>query len=276
MAKEYGLADTSQSTQASFFDYDNDGDLDVYIAVNVINKNRFTDQFRPVLKNGENPSTGKLLRNDWNNTLHHPVFTDVSKQAGIQTEGYAHAVTITDINNDGWKDIYVTNDFITNDLLWINNHDGTFTNELSKYFKHTSANAMGNDITDINNDGLPDVVSLDMNPEDNYRKKMMLNANNYQRYLNSDLYGYTYQYVRNTLQLNCGNSLGNNDSVEDPVFSDIGFYTGIAQTDWSWAPVVADFDNDGFRDIIITNGYPKDVTDHDFISFRNESQYLAQ
>ena len=126
MAKEYGLADTSESTQAAFFDYDNDGDLDVYIAVNVINKNRFTDQFRPVLKNGENPSTGKLLRNDWDNALHHPVFTDVSKQAGIQTEGYAHAVTYCDINNDGWKDIYVTNDFITNDLLWINNHNGTF------------------------------------------------------------------------------------------------------------------------------------------------------
>jgi hypothetical protein len=275
MGKEYWLTATSLSTQAAFFDYDNDGDLDVYIAVNVINKNRFTDQFRPVLHNGENPSTGKLLRNDWDSVLHHPVFTDVSKQAGIQTEGYAHAVTIADINNDGWKDIYVTNDFITNDLLWINNHNGSFTNELSKYFKHTAANAMGNDIIDINNDGLPDVISLDMNPEDNYRKKMMLNANSYQRYLNSDLYGYTYQYVRNTLQLNRGNSIDNNDSIENPVFSDIGFYAGIAQTDWSWAPVVGDFDNDGFRDIIITNGYPKDVTDHDFISFRNQSQYVA-
>ena len=275
MAKEYGLDDTSESTQAAFFDFDDDGDLDVYIAVNVINKNRFTDQFRPVLRNGENPSTGKLFRNDWDNTLHHPVFTNVSKQAGIQTEGYAHAVTISDINNDGWKDIYVTNDFITNDLLWINNHNGTFTESLNKYFKHTSANAMGNDIIDINNDGLSDVVSLDMSPEDNYRKKMMLNANSYQRYLNSDLYGYTYQYVRNTLQLNCGNRVENNDSIANPVFSDIGFYAGIAQTDWSWTPVVGDFDNDGFRDIIITNGYPKDVTDHDFISFRNESQYIA-
>ncbi len=275
MAKEYRLDDTSESTQAAFFDYDNDGDLDVYIAENVINKDRFTDQFRPILKNGENPSTGKLFRNDWDSTLHHPVFTNVSKQAGIQTEGYSHAVTIADINNDGWKDIYVTNDFITNDLLWINNQDGTFTNELSKYFKHTSANAMGNDITDINNDGLPDIITLDMSPQDNYRKKMMLNANSYQRYLNSDLYGYTYQYVRNTLQINCGNSVNENDSIGTPVFCDAGYFAGIAQTDWSWAPVVGDFDNDGYRDIIITNGYPKDVTDHDFISFRNESQFIA-
>jgi hypothetical protein len=275
MAAAYGLADTGHSTQAVFFDYDNDGDLDCYIATNEISKNRFTDQFRPILTYGENPSTGKLYRNDWNSSLRHPVFINVSKEAGIQTEGYAHAVTICDINNDGWKDIYVTNDFITNDLLWINNHNGTFTNELSKYFKHTSANAMGNDIVDINNDGLPDLIALDMDPEDNYRKKMMLNANSYQRYLNSDYFGYNYQYIRNTLQLNCGNSIKANDSIGDPVFSDIGFYAGIAQTDWSWAPVVADFDNDGYRDIIVTNGYPKDVTDHDFISFRNDAQYMG-
>jgi hypothetical protein len=275
MAKEYGLADTGQSTQAAFFDYDNDGDLDVYIATNEISKGRFTDQFRTILTHGENPSTGRLYRNDWNDSLKHPVFTDVSKEAGIQTEGYAHAVTICDINNDGWKDIYVSNDFITNDLLWINNHDGTFTNELSKYFKHTSANAMGNDITDINNDGLPDVITLDMDPEDNYRKKMMLNSSNYQRYLYSDIFGYNYQYVRNTLQLNCGNCVSENDSISHPVFSDIGFYAGVAQTDWSWTPVTADFDNDGYRDIIITNGYPKDVTDHDFISFRNNAQTIG-
>ena len=275
MAEEYGLADTGHSTQAAFFDYDNDGDLDAYIATNEISKGRFTDQFRPILTHGENPSTGRLYRNDWDSKLHHGVFHDVSKEAGIQTEGYAHAVTIADINNDGWKDIYVSNDFITNDLLWINNHDGTFTNELTQYFKHTSANAMGTDITDINNDGLPDLVCVDMDPEDNYRKKMMLNSSNYQRYLNSDHFGFVYQYVRNTLQLNCGNSLGDNDSIQHPVFSDVGFYAGMAQTDWSWTPSVADFNNDGYRDIIITNGYPKDVTDHDFISFRNSASGLS-
>ncbi len=117
MAAEYGLADSGYSTQAVFFDYDNDGDLDVYIATNDINKNDNPNQFRPVIKDGSHPSTGRLYRNDWSKELNHPVFTDVSKQAGITTEGYGHAVTITDINKDGWKDIYVTNDYLSNDLL---------------------------------------------------------------------------------------------------------------------------------------------------------------
>ena len=221
------------------------------------------------------PSTGRLYRNDWDPVLKHPVFHDVTKQAGLTIEGYGHGATIADFNKDGWKDIFVTNDFISNDLLYINNHDGTFTDNSATYFKHTSANGMGQDVIDINNDGLSDVVELDMNPEDNYRKKMMMGSNNYQMYLNSDLYGYQYQYVRNTLQLNQGPRINSNDSIGDPVFSDIGFFSGISQTDWSWCPLVTDFDNDGFRDIIITNGFPRDVTDHDFISFRQRSSQIA-
>lgn len=275
MAKEYGLADTSHSTMAAFFDYDNDGDLDVYIVNNEIVQGDYPNRFRPILKDGSHPNTDKLFRNDWNDSLHHPVFTNVSKEAGITYEGYGHAVTIADINKDGWKDIYVTNDYLSNDLLWINNHNGTFTEKLSTYFKHTSANAMGNDITDINNDGLMDVIALDMNPQDNYRKKMMLNPNGYQTYQNSDYFGYTYQYVRNTLQINQGPRVKQNDSIGDPVFSDLSFYAGVAETDWSWTPLVADFDNDGNRDIIITNGFPKDVTDHDFVAFRNASYAIA-
>ena len=275
MAAAYGLDDSAHSTQAAFFDYDNDGDLDVYIVTNEINKAVFPDIFHAPLKDGSNPSTGKLYRNNWNDSLHHPVFTDVSKQAGIQTEGYGHAVSIADINNDGWKDIYVTNDFISNDLLWINNHDGTFSEQLSVYFKHTSANAMGNDIADINNDCLQDVITLDMNPEDNYRKKMMMLPNGYQKYQNSDFYGYNYQYVRNTLQLNQGPRIGQHDSIGAPIFSDIAFHAGIAETDWSWAPLVTDFDNDGNRDIIITNGFPKDITDHDFGTFRQMAYQVA-
>lgn len=275
LAKEYGLADTSHGTMAAFFDYDNDGDLDVYIANNEIVKNDYPNRFRPVLKDGSHANTDKLFRNDWNDSLHHPVFTNVSKQAGILVEGYAHAVSIADINKDGWKDIYVTNDYLSSDLLWINNHDGTFTEKLGDYFKHTSANAMGNDVIDINNDGLSDVIALDMNPEDNYRKKMMLNPNSYQTYQNSDYFGYHYQYVRNTLQLNQGPRMLQQDSVGAPIFSDISFYAGIAETDWSWTPMVADFDNDGNRDIIITNGFPKDVTDHDFVAFRNAAYAVA-
>jgi len=275
MAKEYGLDDTSHSTMAAFFDYDNDGDLDCFIAVNVIPKGINPGQFRPIVKDGTFPSTCRLYRNDWSDSLHHPVFTDVSRQAGINLEGYSHGVTIADINRDGWKDIYVTNDFVSNNVLYINNHDGTFTDKSASYFKHTAANAMGQDIEDMNNDGLEDIVELDMNPEDNYRKKMMLMANNYHIYQNNQLYGYQYQYVRNVLQLNRGPRPGPHDSVGDPVFSDIGLYAGIAETDWSWTPLAADFDNDGYRDLIITNGYPKDVTDHDFTTFMNQAARLA-
>ena len=275
MAAEYGLDDSAHSTMATFFDYDNDGDLDLYVVTNEINQKRYPDNFHSVFKNGENPSTGKLYRNDWNAKLGHPVFTDVSKEAGIMTEGYGHSVNILDINNDGWKDIYVTNDFVTNDLLWINNHDGTFTNQLSTYFKHTSANAMGIDVEDINNDGLQDVVVLDMNPEDNYRKKMNLGINKYQNYINSDFFGYNYQYIRNTLQLNQGPRVLQNDSIGVPIFSEIGFYAGISETDWSWTPLVTDFDNDGYKDVIITNGFPKDVNDHDFMTYRRQAFSVA-
>ncbi|MDQ6842811.1 MAG: VCBS repeat-containing protein, partial [Bacteroidota bacterium] len=275
MAAEYGLNDTTHSTMAAFFDYDNDGDLDMYLVVNEILKKDNPSAFRPKITNGTHPSTGRLYRNDWNPQLKHPVFTDVSKEAGITIEGYGHSVSIADFNKDGYKDIFVTNDFISNDLLYINNHDGTFTDKASSYFKHTSANGMGQDVIDINNDGLSDVIELDMNPEDNYRKKMMMNANSYQTYLNNDLFGYQYQYVRNTLQLNQGPRINKQDSIGDPIFSDVAYFAGISETDWSWTPLVTDFDNDGFRDIIITNGFPKDVTDHDFVAFRGSSYSVA-
>jgi hypothetical protein len=173
-------------------------------------------------------------------------------------------LNITDINRDGWKDIYVTNDYLTNDLLYINNHDGTFTDQASLYFKHTSYSAMGNDVSDINNDGLVDIIALDMMPESNYRKKMMTPANNYVTYQNNEQYGYGYQYPRNTLQVN----LGKDPYSQRPLFSEVGLLAGVSETDWSWTPMVTDFDNDGLRDIIITNGYPRDVTDQDFIAYR--------
>ena len=275
MAAEYGFNDTCHSTMAAFFDYDNDGDLDMYLVVNEIIDPRTPNVFHKLSHDGSFPSSGKLYRNDWNEKLHHPVFTDVSKQAGIATEGYGHNVVITDINQDGWKDIFVTNDYLPNDLLWINNHDGTFTDHHSDYFKHSSSNSMGSDVNDINNDGLMDFVVLDMNPEDNFRKKMMLNPGSYLTYQNTELYGYNFQYVRNTLQLNQGPRVKQNDSIGAPVFSEIGFMAGIAETDWSWTPMLADFDNDGYRDLVVTNGFPKDVTDHDFVAFRNQAFNLV-
>jgi hypothetical protein len=276
MAAEYGLADTLYSTMAYFFDYDNDGDLDMYLAVNYIPR-RYSNisTYRPVVTDGSFFSTGHLFKNVWSDSLKHPVFVDVSKEAGITIEGFGHAATIADVNHDGWKDIYVTNDFIGNDILYINNHDGTFTDRSKEYFKHTSATAMGQDIVDINNDGLADLFELDMNPPDNYRKKMFLANNSYITYQYTDLYNYQYQYIRNCLQLNQGPRVNGMDSIGAPAFSEISFFSGVSETDWSWTPVIADFDNDGFRDLVITNGYPKDITDHDFQVFMRHASKLA-
>ena len=273
MAAEYGLDIHVQSTMASFFDYDNDGDLDMFLTVNEASNGIDPSAFHFDPKE-RFPGKGKLFRNDMDPVLKHPVFHDVSQQAGMKFEGYGHASTICDINNDGWKDIYVSDDFISNNILYINNHDGTFTNRAKDYFKHTSLNSMGQDVVDINNDGLPDVVELDMNPEDNYRKKLMMGSSNYLTYQNYELFGYQHQYVRNTLQLNQGPTVHEGDSVGIPAFAEIGFLSGIAQTDWSWTPLVADFDNDGYRDIIVTNGFPRDVSDHDFAAYRKNSVVL--
>ncbi|HEY0898083.1 MAG TPA: VCBS repeat-containing protein, partial [Sphingobacteriaceae bacterium] len=274
-AKEYGLNDPSHTTMANFFDYDRDGDLDVYLVVNEIRRKENPNKFRPVIRDGSAASTGKLYQNNWDPALKHGVFKDVSKEAGITLEGYGHGAVVSDLNRDGWPDIYVSNDFVSNNILYINNQDGTFTDQSRNYFKHTAANAMGLDITDINNDGLSDVIELDMNPQDNFRKKMMMGANSYQTYQNFDYYGYQYQYVRNTLQVNQGQRVGQNDSIGAPIFSETAFFSGMAETDWSWTPVVSDFDNDGLRDIVITNGYPRDVTDRDFMVFRDNSYSIA-
>ncbi len=274
MAEEYGIADTTHSTNAAFLDYDRDGNLDLYILVDKIDENRFPNKYHTIINDGTSSGTDRLYKSIWNDSLNHPVFTNVSKQAGILTEGFGLGVHISDLNKDGWPDIFVTNDYISNDLLYENNKDGTFTNRASKYFKHTSFSAMGNDIADINNDGLQDIITMDMLPEDNYRKKMMLNPNNYSSYINTKEFNYDYQYVRNTLQLNLGNN-GKQDSAKHPIFADIAYYANVASTDWSWAALVADFDNDGFKDIIITNGFPKDITDHDFIAYRENTKNYA-
>ena len=275
MAKQYGIADTSHTTNASFFDYDNDGDLDLFLLINEMEKVRYPNKYVNKVIDGSSKRTDRLYKNDGTNTKPH--FTNISKAAGILIEGYGLGVNITDINRDGWKDIYVTNDFLSDDLLYINNKNGNgsspqFTDQSSEYFKHTSFSAMGNDVEDLNNDGLVDIVALDMIPADNYRKKMVIPGNNYSTYQNNEKFHYNYQYPRNTLQVN----QGVNPKTGKPVFSEMGLFSGIAETDWSWCPMVTDFDNDGFRDMIISNGFPKDITDHDYLVYRYQNAVQQQ
>jgi hypothetical protein len=254
-----------------FFDYDNDGDLDLYVLVNQMTGTTYPNKYRPKVTDGTARTTDRLYRNDWDSLKGHPVFTDVSRAAGIRYEGFGLGIHIADLNRDGWKDIYVTNDYLTNDLLYLNQRNGTFVNVADSAFKHTCHSAMGNDVADLNNDGLADLVALDMMPEYNQRKKMMLSANNYNHYFNNEQFGYQHQYVRNVLQLNQGTPAGKGH----PVFSEVGLLAGVAETDWSWAPLAADLDHDGWRDLLITNGFPKDITDRDFAIYRAELGQLA-
>lgn len=270
-AAQYGLVDTVSTHMAAFFDYDNDGDLDLYLVVNDLNQ-EFPNTFRQPRTNGTGFTNDILYRNDWNSVLQQPVFTNVTMEAGITWEGNGLGISIVDINSDGWKDIYVSNDYLSGNLLYINNKNGTFTNRNAEYFKHGSLNAMGNDAGDINNDGLIDIIEMDMMPEDNYRQKMMLNPVDYNWYLYSAKFGFPYQTVRNTLQLNRGPVIGENDSIAAPVFSEIAYYAGVPHTDWSWAALLVDADNDGYKDLMTTNGLPKDVTDLDFIAYRSQYQ----
>ncbi len=255
-AAALGLADTGHTTQANFFDYDLDGDLDVYLLTNITQETG-PNIIRPKQVNGEAPSTDRLYRND------NGKFVDVSREAGILIEGYGLGVSTMDINRDGWPDIYISNDYLSNDLLYINNGDGTFVDRADALLAHTSYSAMGNDVADFNNDSFLDLVSLDMLPADNLRRKSMFASINYNRHRSELLSGYTPQYMRNTLQLNNGLS----SELEVP-FSEIGNLAGVAATDWSWSALFADMDNDGWKDLLVTNGYPKDITNMDFVSYK--------
>ncbi len=255
-AAAYGLADTGHTTQAAFFDYDRDGDLDVYLLTN-ITEELGPNVIRPKKLQGESPNTDRLYRNEGGR------FTDVSAAAGILAEGYGLGVAIQDFNQDNWPDIYVSNDYLSNDLLYLNNQDGTFTDRAAAAFRHTSYSAMGNDAADCNNDGRPDIVTLDMLPPDNKRRKLMIGSIKYDRFRSEMLTGYFPQYVRNTLQLHQGITPGG-----DPYFSEIGQLAGVHSTDWSWSALFADLDQDGLRDLLITNGYPRDITNMDFASYK--------
>ncbi|WP_265241554.1 VCBS repeat-containing protein [Muriicola sp. Z0-33] len=270
MAEDYGIADNTYSSHAQFFDYDNDGDLDLFIGVNRI-EGINPNQFSPLTDDGTSLSKDRLYENTWKEGEPHPVFTDITTQAGIRYHGYSHSTLIHDFNEDGWPDIYVANDFLSNDLIYINNQDGTFSNRANDVFKHFSLSSMGSDITDINNDGTMDLFTTEMQPYYNKRKKLFQGPSSYQKEIFTRKYKYNYQYTRNTLQLN----LGTNPETNLPIFSETGMFAGIQETDWSWAPLFADYDNDGWKDLLITNGFPKDVTDRDFGDFRVTASRLV-
>lgn len=247
-----GVADSGYSTQSVFFDYDRDNDLDLFV-LNHNNKNlrNFDASF---VKKMVDPDAGdRLYRNDNN------FFTDVTLQSGIISNplGYGLGVSVSDFNNDGWPDMYVTNDYVEEDYMYINNRDGTFTDKAKEDFGHLSNFSMGCDVADINNDGWTDVFTLDMLPEDNKRQKLLYMPDNYEVYNNQVQNGFYHQLMRNMLQLNNGNG----------TFSEIGQLSGIYCTDWSWASLLMDFNNDGYKDLFITNGYGRDMTNRDFVKF---------
>lgn len=271
-AAAYGLADTGYATQAAFFDYDKDGDIDMYL-LNHRLYSHTANNLQPKDTSGNSPAQDRLYQNAGTPAgQSHPVFHDVSGQAGIKEDGYGLGVVITDVNNDNRPDIYVANDYIANDLLWLNNGDGTFSNIIAASLKHQSYNSMGVDAADINNDGLSDLASVDMLPESNERKKMMISATSQEKYDMQQRFGYEPSFMRNMLYLNNGNRRLNNKM--EPFYSEIGQMAGVFETDWSWSILLADFDNDGWKDIHVANGLEKDVTNNDYASFANSQAHV--
>ncbi|MES2645892.1 MAG: VCBS repeat-containing protein [Bacteroidota bacterium] len=264
VANEFGLdAPGTQSTQAAFFDYDRDGDLDMFLL------NHSNHTYNPFLNTRKIRATpnfnfgNRLFRNESvaGGKMH---FTDVTLQAGIINNAlnFGLSVIISDINKDGWPDIYTTSDYTEKDCYYVNNRNGTFTESLSNSFAHIAKYAMGADVADYNNDGRADVLTLDMLPEDNFRQKLLKGPDEYDQYhllLDS---GYYHQQMRNMLQLNQGN-----DAKGNARFSEIGQLAGISNTDWSWSGLMADFDCDGWKDLFVSNGYLRDFTNLDFLKY---------
>lgn len=250
---EFGIADTGISKQAVFFDYNKNGLLDLYV-LNNGHGDIPPNVIKPRLLNGEHINTDRLYRNNGDGT-----FSDVSAEAGILIEGYGLGINVFDINGNGWPDIHVANDFLPNDIVYVNNRDGTFTNRAAEYFRHQSYASMGTDFGDINNNGLMDIITVDMLPESNHRRKQMYETSGYERYLSQLLMGYEPQVKRNVLQLH-----NRYTPFGHPVFTDIAPFAGIESTDWSWSALFADVDNDGYLDLMITNGLPRNPADNDF------------
>ena len=251
-ASEYGLDLKGFATQAAFFDYDLDGDLDMFQLNHSIHQNGTFGQ-RHRFESNHDLSGDKLMRND------DGVFTDVTTESGILSTviGYGLGIAISDLNHDGWPDIYIGNDFHENDYLYINQKDGTFSEELTNQIRHTSRFSMGVDISDINNDGFNEIISLDMHPYDPFVLRSSLGEDSYAIFNFKVGYGYNHQYARNNLQLN----------NKDNTYSEIGTFAGVYASDWSWAPLFLDFDYDGYKDLFISNGIPKRMNDIDYVNF---------
>ena len=262
MAKEYGIADEGFSSHAAFFDYDKDGDLDCYLLNNSFRSVGGYDM-RPGLRDIRDTLGGnKLYRNysvENGRESGHPKFKDVSEESGIYGSaiGFGLGVSIGDIDKDGWQDIYVSNDFFERDYLYINNKDGTFNEDLINQMRAISMGSMGADMADLNNDGLPEIFVTEMLPRTEARYKTKMTFENWDKYQLAVQNGYHHQFTRNVLQLNNGNA----------TFSEIGRFANLDATDWSWSALMADFDNDGFKDIYVSNGIYKDLLDQDYINY---------
>jgi hypothetical protein len=259
-AIEYNLADKGFSTHASFFDYDKDGDLDAYILNNSYQAIGSFD-----LRRNERPKRD-LLGGDKLMENIDGKFIDVSEKAGIygSVVGFGLGVTVGDVNNDGWEDIYVSNDFFERDYLYINNQNGTFSEQLENQISAISGASMGADMADINNDGYNDIFVTEMLPSEYERLKSVTTFedwNKYQLMVNS---GYHHQFTRNTFQLNNTNNS----------FSEIGRFSGVEASDWSWGALIFDMDNDGFKDLFISNGIYRDLTDQDYLQYISNEEVL--
>jgi hypothetical protein len=258
MAETYGLADQGYSTHAAFFDYDNDGDLDVYLLNNSYQAIGSFNKMQNERPKRDPVGGDKLFRNDGGK------FTDVSEQAGIygSTIGFGLGVTIGDVNRDGWIDIFISNDFFERDYLYLNNQDGTFTESLESAMRSISAASMGADIADINGDGLLDIFVTDMLPESQRRLKQVMTFENWDKFQFNKTHGYHYQYSRNMLHVNNG----------DGTFSEMGRLANVEATDWSWGALIFDMDNDGLKDLFVSNGIYQDLTDLDYLNFIDDDE----